>query len=121
MAEENLAIARQAEVVYHVDREYRTGNLENNEDSIATRFGGFEATSEAEILRLKASITTLELSLGQSTPSIVISPATITTKPGMSLPVITAASLFVGGILGCFLVFFLELISRAKLRIAETA
>ncbi|MBC8310500.1 MAG: hypothetical protein H8E83_08310 [Planctomycetes bacterium] len=121
MAEENLAIARQAEVVYHVDREYRTGNLENNSGSITTRIGGFEAANEAEILRLKASIATLELSLGQSTPSIVLSPATITPKPGRSLYVITAGSLFLGGMLGCFLVFFLELISRAKLRIAETS
>lgn len=121
MAEENLAIARQAEVVYHVDREYRTGNLENNSGSITTPIGGFEAANEAEILRLKASIATLELSLGQSTPSIVLSPATITPKPGRSLYVITAGSLFLGGMLGCFLVFFLELISMAKLRIAETS
>jgi phosphoglycerate-specific signal transduction histidine kinase len=121
MAEENLAIARQAEVVYHVDREYRTSDLEKNSESITTRIGGFEATSEAEILRLKASIATLELSLGQSTPSIVLSPATITPMPGMGLPLIIVGSLFVGGVLGCFLVFFLELISRAKLRIAETS
>jgi len=121
MAEENLAIARQAEVVYHIDREYLSGNLENSSDSIVTRFGGFEATREAEILRLEASITTLELSLSQSTPSVVLSPATIATKPEVNILVLGGGLLLVGGMLGCFLAFFLELISHVKLRIAETS
>jgi len=120
MAEENLAIARQSEVVYHIDREYRTGNLEKNSDSITTRISGFEATNEAEILRLKASIATLELSLGQSTPSVVLFPTRIVQKSEISLLVLGGGLLFVGGMLGCFLAFFLELISHARLRISET-
>ena len=119
LSEQNVAIAKQDLAIFLVQRAYKTKELENNSDTIKTQFDSFDASHEADLLRLEADIVDLELSLEQSTPSEVIAPPTTIPSSKTSLKLVGIGALFVGGMLGCFAAFFLELLAKAKVRAAE--
>jgi uncharacterized protein involved in exopolysaccharide biosynthesis len=149
LEEQAVAIAKQNLEVFRVEKEYHTQVLFNSSENIETRlnwfdaslevkkldlevdittssenlktgFDSFDAFHEAEVLRLEADIVDLELSLEQSTPSEVIAPPTTMPSSKTSLKLVGIGALFVGGMLGCFAAFFLELLSQARIRAAET-
>jgi hypothetical protein len=148
LAEQTVAISRQNLVAFYVDKEYNTKSLVNSSENIdtrlnwfdaslevkkldlevdittssenlKTRFDSFDASHEAEVLRLEADIVDLELSLEQSTPSEVVAPPTTIPSSKTSLKLVGIGALFVGGMLGCFVAFFIELLAKAKVRAAE--
>jgi chromosome segregation ATPase len=121
LEEQAVAIAKQNLEVFRVQRVYKTKELENNSDAIKIKFDSFDASHEAEVLRLEADIVDLELSLEQSTPSEVIAPPTTVPSSKTSLKLVGIGALFVGGMLGCFVAFFLELLAKVKVRAAESA
>jgi hypothetical protein len=149
LEEQAVAIAKQNIDVFRVEREYHTKSLFNSSENIDTRLSwfdaslevkkldlevdiatssenlktrldAFDASHEAKVLRLEADIVSLELSLEQSTPSEIIAPPTTTPTPKTSLKLVGLGSLFVGVMLGCFVAFFIELLSQARIRVAET-
>ena len=95
-------------------------DITTSSENLKTGFDSFDAFHEAEVLRLEADIVDLELSLEQSTPSEVIAPPTTMPSSKTSLKLVGIGALFVGGMLGCFAAFFLELLSQARIRAAET-
>jgi hypothetical protein len=119
LSEQNVAIAKQDHAIFLLQRAYKTKELENNSDTIKTQFDSFDASHEADLLRLEADIVDLELSLEQSTPSEVIAPPTTIPSSKTSLKLVGIGALFVGGILGCFAAFFIELLAKAKVRVTE--
>ena len=121
LAEQGIAIAKQALTVFRIQKEYDTTALETSSGNINTRFDAFDASHEAAKLRLEADIVTLELSLAQSTSSEMIAQSTIAPLPKRSLKLVGIGSLFVGAMLGCFAAFFLELLAQAKVRVSESA
>jgi hypothetical protein len=149
LEEQAVAIAKQNLEVFRVEKEYHTQALFNSSENIETRlnwfdaslevkkldlevdittssenlktgFDSFDAAHEAEVLRLEAGIVDLELSLEQSTPSeVIVPPTTMPASQKISLKLIGIGALFVGGMLGCFVAFFIELLAKAKVRAAE--
>jgi len=150
LEEQAVAIAKQNLEVFRVEKEYHTQTLFNSSENIETRlnwfdaslevkkldlevdittssenlktgFDSFDAAHEAEVLRLEADIVDLELSLEQSTPSEVIAPPTTVPASQTSLKLVGIGALFVGGMLGCFAAFFIELLAQAKVRVSESS
>jgi hypothetical protein len=70
---------------------------------------------------VEASVLSLETMLAASTNSHILKRATAESAEAKGLVVYVAGGLVSGLFLGCFLVFFLELYAKAKIRAAETA
>ncbi|MBT4524684.1 MAG: hypothetical protein HOC21_07165 [Phycisphaerae bacterium] len=79
------------------------------------------STESAEILLLEGNIVSLKNIVAASTKSTILKRATVESAESKGLVIYVAGGLVSGLFLGCFLVFFLELYAKAKIRAAETA
>jgi hypothetical protein len=120
LAETSVDTAVHALAIYHIHSEYEQKELEHKSKSINIRLDGTNAAREVEKQQLEASIKTLELSLRKSTPSKLLSTIKAPTERGKGYLFIVGSSSFVGAVFGCFLVLLLNLISKARIRIANS-
>ena len=75
----------------------------------------------AEISLVELNILSLESTLAASTNSVVIKSASVGQTDSKGPAIYIAGGFVVGLFLGCFVIFFLELYAKAKIRAEETA
>jgi hypothetical protein len=75
----------------------------------------------AQVSLVEANIMSLESALVVSTNSVIIKRASAEPAKQKGLATFVAGGFGVGMFIGCFVVFFLELYAKAKIRAAETA
>ena len=75
----------------------------------------------AERSLVESNILSLESTLAASTNSVVIKSASVEQMDSKGAVIYVAGGVVSGLFLGCFLIFFLELYAKAKIRAAETA
>jgi hypothetical protein len=119
--QQSILVAEQSLATLEIEQTFSLRELEEKGTAIDLQLAGFDAEQSASLMLLKQELAGLEQMLKLSLESVVIAKVGSTKeKNRVSFLMYAIVVAFAGGIFGCLLALFLELLVKAKNKALES-